>query len=163
MGKKRRILIIEDYPMLRIGLRGVLSQEADIEIAGETDNGRDTALLVAIFSADLVLIDLSLNGVDGVEAIADIKQYYPDTRILILTMHKADECVRESLLAGADGCILMDDAHDELCTAIRYVLNGRKYLSSGISAVNGYLDIDDSSGHGKGHNIHAVQHAIDWR
>lgn len=162
MGKKKRILIVEDYPLLRIGIRTLLSQEADIEIAGETGDGRDATLLVAIFSVDLVLMDLSLPGMNGMEAIADIKQRHPDTRVLVLAMHKADEYVQGSLMAGADGYVLKDDAHGELRTAIRCVLNGGNYLSSGISAATGYPYFDSSPGHGKGRNIHA-QHAIDWR
>ena len=163
MGKKKRILIIEDYPLLRIGIRALLSQEADIEVAGESDDGRDAVLLVKVFAADLVLMDLSLPGMSGMEAIADIKRHFPDTRVLVLTMHETSEYVRESLLAGADGYVLKDDAHDELRAAIRCVLNGKKYLSSRISAANGCLEAKKLSGYGKGHNIHAVQHAIDWR
>lgn len=163
MEKKKRILIIEDYPLLRIGIRALLAQEANIEIAGEADNGSDATLLVEIFAADLVLMDLSMSGMNGMEAIAAIKLRFPETLVLVLTMHKASEYVRESLLAGADGYVLKDDAHDELRIAIRQVLNGKNYLSSGISAANGCLEAGNSSGYGKGHYIHAVQHAIDWR
>ncbi|WP_435626663.1 response regulator [Candidatus Ferrigenium straubiae] len=163
MGKKKRILIIEDYPLLRIGIRTLLSREADIEVAGESDDSRDAALLVKVFAADLVLMDLPILGMSGMEAIADIKRHHPDTRVLVLTMHKAVECVHGSLLAGADGYVLKDDAHDELRTAIRCVLNGKKYLSYGISATNGCLDARDSLNHGKGHYICAVRHATDWR
>lgn len=158
MEEKKRILIVEDHPLLRAGLRALLSQEADTEIIGEADNGRDAMLLVATFAPHLALMDLSLPGMNGIEAIVDIKRRYPGTRVLVLTVHKADEYVRESLRAGADGYILKDGTHDELRAAIRSVLSGKTYLSSEISTrvANGYLDIDSSPGRFKGFNIYAT-------
>ncbi len=163
MKKRKRILIVDDYPMLRIGIRTLLAQEADIEIAGETSDGRDAAFLAEIFAADLVLMDLSLSGMSGMVAIAEIKRRRPRTLVLVLTMHKAIECVQGCLLAGADGYVLKEDAHGELRAAIRCVLNGKKYLSSGISPSNRHPGTRNSPEHGNRHYIHAVQHAIDWR
>jgi DNA-binding NarL/FixJ family response regulator len=141
MESKRRVLIVEDHTLLRVGLRALLERESDIEIAGEAGNGRDAIRLVSSLSLDLILMDLTLPGVNGVEAITEIKRRNPEIRILVLTLHRAEEYVQQSLKAGADGYILKDATHDELRVAIRSVLNGKTYLSPDISSkiISGYL------------------------
>jgi DNA-binding NarL/FixJ family response regulator len=147
MGGKKRILIVEDHTLLRAGLRALLSQDPDIEIVGESDNGRDAVRLIGTLAPNLVLMDLTMPGMNGIEAIADIKRRYPETRVLVLTIHKTDEYIHESLRAGADGYILKDATHDELRIAIRSVLNGKTYLSPDISGkvINRYLGSGKSS------------------
>jgi DNA-binding NarL/FixJ family response regulator len=144
MNNKQRILIVEDHTLLRAGLRALLSQDEDIEIVGEADNGRDAVRTVGLLNPDLVLMDLSMPGMNGFEAILDIKRRYPDTHVLVLTIHKTDEYIHESLRAGASGYILKDAAQDELRIAIHSVLKGKTYLSPDISAqvINGYLGSD---------------------
>jgi DNA-binding NarL/FixJ family response regulator len=141
MNEKRRILIVEDHTLLRAGLRALLLQDPDIEIVGEANNGRDAVQAVGLLAPHLVLMDLSMPGMNGIEAIMDIKRRYPGTRVLVLTIHKTDEYIHESLRAGADGYILKDATHDELRIAVRSVLNGKIYLSPDISSkvLNGYL------------------------
>ncbi len=148
MKEKKRVLIVEDHTLLRAGLKALLSRDEDIEIVGEAENGRDAARLVATVAPDLVLTDLSMPGMNGIESIVDIKRRYPGVRVLVLTIHKTDEYIFESMRAGADGYILKDASYDELRIAIRSVLNGKAYLSPDISAkvINGYLDTDKSSG-----------------
>jgi DNA-binding NarL/FixJ family response regulator len=140
MGKKR-IFIVEDHTLLRAGLRALLSQDPDIEIVGEADNGRDAIRAIGSLVPHLVLMDLSMPGMNGIEAMQDIKRRNPETRVLVLTIHKTDEYIHESLRAGADGYILKDATHDELRVAIRSVLNGKTYLSPDISGkvIHGYL------------------------
>lgn len=147
MNKKYRLLIVEDHTLLRAGLSALLSQEADIEIVGEAVNGRDAIKAVGVLAPHMVLMDLNTPGMNGIEAIQDIKQRYPETRVLVLTIHKTEEYIHESLRAGADGYILKDATHDELRVAIRSVLNGKSYLSPDISAkvINGYLGISQAS------------------
>jgi DNA-binding NarL/FixJ family response regulator len=148
MSKKQRILIVEDHTLLRAGLRALLTQDPDIEIVGEADNGRDAVQSIGTLTPHLVLMDLSMPGMNGIEAIRDIKRRYPETRVLVLTIHKTDEYIHESLRAGADGYILKDATHDELRVAIRSVLNGKTYLSPDISGkvINGYLGAGNSPG-----------------
>jgi DNA-binding NarL/FixJ family response regulator len=116
-------------------------QDPNIEIVGEADNGRDAVQAVGLLAPHLVLMDLSMPGMNGIEAIMDIKRRYPGTRVLVLTIHKTDEYIHESLRAGADGYILKDATHDELRIAVRSVLNGKTYLSPDISSkvIGGYL------------------------
>lgn len=141
MGGKQRVFIVEDHTLLRAGLRALLAQDPDIEIVGEADNGRDAIRAVGAMAPNLVLMDLSMPGMNGIEAMIDIKRRNPDIRILILTVHKTDEYVHESLRAGADGYILKDATHDELQAAIRSVLKGKTYLSPDISGrvISGFL------------------------
>jgi DNA-binding NarL/FixJ family response regulator len=141
MARPGRILIIEDHTLLRAGLRALLTHGGEFEVVGEFDNGRDAIRAVGTLAPDLVLIDLSMPGMDGVEAITEIRQRYPATRILVLTIHRAEEYVHSSLRAGANGYVLKDASHDELRVAIRSVLEGKTYLSPDVSSsvVRGYL------------------------
>ncbi|MFZ2161172.1 MAG: response regulator transcription factor [Sideroxyarcus sp.] len=147
MIEKKRIVIVEDHTLLRAGLRALLAQDPDIEIVGEADNGRDAIQLIGAKSPHLVLTDLSMPGMNGIEAIVDIKRRFPEVRVLVLTVHKTDEYIHESLRAGADGYILKDASHDELRIAIRSVLNGKTYLSPDISSkvIHGYLGTDKAN------------------
>ncbi|MEQ1668124.1 MAG: response regulator transcription factor [Sulfuriferula sp.] len=82
MSIKHRILIVEDHTLLRAGLRALLTQDPDIEIVGEADNGHDAVQAVGVLSPHLVLTDISMPGMNGIEAIRDIKRRYPETRVL---------------------------------------------------------------------------------
>ena len=148
MNTKRRIILVEDHTLLRAGLRALLCHDPDLEVVGEAANGRDAVRAISDLSPDLVIMDLTMPGMNGVEAIAQIKRHYPQVRILVLTLHRAEEYIHESLKAGADGYILKDASHDELRVAIRSVLNGKTYLSPDISnkVVSVYLGGGGKSG-----------------
>jgi DNA-binding NarL/FixJ family response regulator len=152
MRQKKRIMLVEDHTLLRAGLRALLSQEPDIEIAGEAGDGRDAVRLIASLAPNLVLMDLSMPGTNGIEAIFEIKKRFPQVKVLVLTLHRSDEYIQESLRAGADGYILKDASHDELRVAVRSVLSGKTYLSPDISSrvVHGYLGSNGGGGGGSG-------------
>ena len=141
MNKKHRIFIVDDHALLRAAMRALLSQDADLEVVGEADNGHDAIRGVAQTSPHLVLMDLSMRGMSGIEAIVDLKRRCPGVRLLVLTMHKADEYISASLRAGADGYMLKEGTHEELQVAVRSILGGKSYLSPDISSgvINGYL------------------------
>lgn len=143
MTKKRyRIVIAEDHRILREGLRFLLASNPDFEIIGEAEDGRGAIRCVDELRPDLVLMDLSMPKMNGLDAIAEVKNQCPDTKVLVLTVHKAEEYVFESLKAGADGYLLKDTTHTELILAVGTVLGGKPYLSPGISGdlVAGYLE-----------------------
>ena len=148
MGGKQRVFIVEDHTLLRAGLRSLLMQDQDLEIVGEADNGRDAIRAIGTLVPNLVLMDISMPGMNGIEAMLDIKRRNPEIRILILTIHKAEEYIHESLRAGADGYILKDATQDELRVAIRSVLGGKTYLSPDISGkvIHGFLGTGKTSG-----------------
>jgi DNA-binding NarL/FixJ family response regulator len=147
MERKHRILIVDDHTLLRAGLRALLAQDPSIEIVGEAANGRDAVRAIGQLSPNLVLMDLSMPGMNGVEAMTEIKRRYPDVRILVMTLHKTEDFIHASLQAGADGYILKDATREELRLAVRSVLQGKTYLSMDVSGkvVSGYLGGGKSS------------------
>ena len=141
MDNKRRIFIAEDHTILRAGLRAMLSSNPDYEIIGEAENGREAIRGVENNEPDLIILDLSMPRMNGLEAITEIKKISPEIKILVLTIHKTDEYILPVLKAGADGYMLKYDTQVELMTAIKSVLQGKRYLSPGVSqqVVEGYL------------------------
>lgn len=142
MGPKNRIVIVEDHTILREGLRSLFSSNPDFEIAGEAEDGREAVRCVEKLKPDLILTDLSMQRMNGMEAIREIKKRFPLTKILALTIHKTEEYILATLLAGADGYLLKDCTHAELLMAVKHVLSGKRYISPGISdkVLEGYLE-----------------------
>lgn len=142
MTGKKRVLIAEDHTILREGLKALLSSDPGLEIAGEAGDGIEAVRKVNELNPDLVLLDLTMPRMNGMEAIREIKRGSSETRVLVLTVHKTEEYVLASLRAGADGYVLKDSTQAELSLAIRTVLAGNNYLSPAISGkvISGYLD-----------------------
>ena len=142
MKRQYRIVIAEDHTILRDGLKALLSSAPDFEIVGEAEDGRDAIRCVERLIPDLVLMDLSMPRMNGMDAIREVKKRYPETKIIALTVHKEEEYVLTTLQAGADGYVLKDATHAELLMAIKNVLMGKPYLSPGVSekVIEGYLD-----------------------
>ena len=140
--EKRRIVIAEDYTILREGLRALLSSHPDLEIVGEAADGQTAIRTVERLKPDLALMDLSMPKMTGLDAIKEIKKRSPDTRVLVLTVHKTEEYILEAFKAGADGYVLKDASHNELGLAVSSVLSGHQYVSPGISdkLIEGYLE-----------------------
>jgi DNA-binding NarL/FixJ family response regulator len=134
MSSRHRILIAEDHALLRAGIRVLLAAEPDLEVVGEADNGRDAVRLAATLDPDLVLMDISMPGTNGLESVVELKRRSPAVKVLIITMHKTDEYIDRALRNGVSGYMLKESSHDELRTAIRTVLAGKVYLSPDISA-----------------------------
>jgi two-component system, NarL family, response regulator NreC len=141
MGLKKKIVIAEDHTILREGLRALLSSEPNYEIVGEAEDGRDAIRCVEKLVPDLLLIDLSMPRMNGMEAIREIKKRHTGVKIIALTVHKTEEYILATLEAGADGYVLKDATHDELVIAINSVLAGKPFLSPGVSdkVIEGYL------------------------
>jgi DNA-binding NarL/FixJ family response regulator len=142
MKKKHTIVIADDHTLFREGLRALLSAHDDLNVLGEAENGREALRAVAEHKPDLLLMDLSMPTMGGLEAIRELKGQAPATKILVLTIHETEEFVLEALHAGASGYILKDATHDELVLAIRSVLRDKRYLSPDVSAkvIEGYID-----------------------
>jgi two-component system response regulator NreC len=142
MSPKYRIVIAEDHTILREGLRSLLSSSPDLEIVGEAGDGREAVRCVEKLKPDLILTDLSMPRMNGMEAIREIKKQSPKTKILVLTVHKTEEYILATLKAGADGYLLKDSTHHELMMGVKNVLNGKHYISPEISekVIEGYLE-----------------------
>jgi DNA-binding NarL/FixJ family response regulator len=142
MEKRFRIVIAEDHTILREGLKSLLSSHAEFEIVGEAEDGREAIRRVEERKPDLILTDLSMPRMNGMEAIREIKRESPKTRILVLTVHRAEEYILSAFKAGADGYLLKDSTHAELVMAVRNVLSGKPYISPEVSkkVIEGYLE-----------------------
>jgi len=141
MQKKIRIVLAEDHIIVRDGIKSLISANPDFEISGEAGDGLEAVRMVDKLKPDLILMDLTMPKSNGLDAIGDIKNRSPETRILILTVHKIEEYVRACLKAGADGYLLKKSSHKELLNAIHHVISGEPYLDPGISdrIIEGYL------------------------
>jgi DNA-binding NarL/FixJ family response regulator len=141
MENQVKILIAEDHTILREGLKALLPASTDLAGIGEADDGRQAVHLAERLSPDLILMDLSMPRMDGLEAIREIKKRWPQIKVLALTVHKTEEYVLSALQAGVDGYLLKDATHQEMMTAVRSVLGGSRYLSPGVSdkVIAGYL------------------------
>jgi DNA-binding NarL/FixJ family response regulator len=147
---KHLILIVENHALLRAGLRALLSGDPDLEVVGEAANGHDAIQAVRTLQPSLVLMDISMPGMNGIEAMIDIKRRSPGVRIIVITMHKEDEYIHSSLSAGADGYLLKDAGNEEFQLAIRTVSRGQTYLSPAVSGamIQRYLGARESpAGH----------------
>ena len=147
MNDKVRIVLADDHTILREGLRALLTADDEIVVVGEAQDGREAVRCVERLEPDLLLMDLSMPRMSGMDAIREIKKRYPDTRIIALTVHKTEEYLLTTLQAGADGYVLKDATHDELVMAIRTVMAGKSYLSPDVSekVIEGYLVGKESS------------------
>ena len=142
MEDRYRIVLAEDHTILREGLRALLASEEGFEVVGEAEDGRSAVRCVEELAPDLVLMDVSMPRMTGVEATREIKSRYPETKVLALTVHNTEEYILEMLQAGADGYLLKDSTRAELLMAVKSVLGGKAFLSPGASekVIEGYLE-----------------------
>ena len=138
-----RVVIADDHHLVRKGFRALLDQEPDIEVVGEAVGGREALNLVEQLRPDVLVIDLEMPGMSGLEAVRRLKSQQRPLRILVLTMHKDTERILQALRAGAVGYILKDGAVSDLVNGIRTVYQEEVFLSPTISTrvVAGLLDL----------------------
>ena len=133
MSKKIRILLADDHAVVRQGFRMILGAQADMEIIGEAGNGREAVSMSEQLHPDVVVMDVAMPELNGIEATRRIMEQAPHTRILALSMHKDSVYVREILRAGARGYLLKDSIDVDLLAAVRAVGRGEGYLSPAVS------------------------------
>jgi len=136
--KRIRILLADDHTVVRQGFRMILSAQTDMEIVGEAGNGREAVELAATLRPDVVVMDVAMPELNGIEATRRLTADNPHIRVVALSMHKDSVYVREILRAGARGYLLKDSVADDLVAAVRAVAGGEGYLSPAIS--NAVLD-----------------------
>jgi two-component system, NarL family, response regulator NreC len=132
--RRIRILLADDHRVVRQGFRLILSQQPDIQVVGEASSGREAADLAVKLEPDVVIMDVAMPEINGVEATRLIRQNCPRAKVLILSMHSDAVYVRESLRAGARGYLLKDSIDRDLVAAVRAVSRGEGFLSPSISA-----------------------------
>jgi DNA-binding NarL/FixJ family response regulator len=128
------VLVADDHMIARTGIRHVLESEADFEVIGEAASGSEALALTLELQPDVVVLDISMPGVTGLEVAGRLRASSPDTRILIVSMHDQAEYVLESVRAGAHGYLLKDTAATELREAIRAVCQGGSYFSPPVAS-----------------------------
>jgi two-component system response regulator NreC len=136
-----RVLLAEDHTIVRKGLHALLADEADIEVIAEAEDGREAVRMTEELHPDVVLMDISMPGLGGLEATRQIKRWVPGVQVLVLTRHADEEYVFQILRAGASGYVVKSAAPAELVSAIRVVSQGGSFLSPAISrtVIEGYV------------------------
>ena len=130
-----RILLADDHAVLRAGLKALLNSEPDLTVVGEASNGREALAQIAALRPDVVVLDLMMPEVKGLDIIEDCTQQHPDTRVLVLTMHADTQYIRHVMQAGGAGYVLKSAADTELIAAIRQIAQGNSYLTPGVTNV----------------------------
>jgi DNA-binding NarL/FixJ family response regulator len=130
---KTRVLLAEDHTIVRKGLHALLDAEAAIEVIGEAQDGREALAKAEQLRPDVVVMDITMPGLNGLEATRLIKKRFPEVKVLILTVHSDEEYIRQILRAGASGYLVKQAAPHELTSAIQAVQRGESYLSPSVS------------------------------
>lgn len=128
-----RVLLVEDHHLVRAGFKALLSRLNEVEVVAEASDGRQALELITEIHPDVVLMDISMPRLNGVEATQRIVREYPQVRVIMLSMYTSEEYVLQSLTAGASGYLLKDSEPSEFEQAIQSVANGETYLCSGVS------------------------------
>ena len=144
-----RVLIVDDHPIVREGLRALISRQSDLEVCGEAEGASEAMEVVKSTNPDVAVIDISLKEGDGLELIRQIKQSHGSVRILVSSMHDESLYARRSLRAGALGYVSKENAARQIIDAIHRVLTGRIYLSERTSELllSQFLGQEDEFGH----------------
>ena len=129
-----RVVIADDHPVVRAGLRGMLKPESDIEVVAEAANGREAVSLVGRFEPEVVLMDLQMPELDGVAATKQIRDRHPDTNVLVLTTYDTDADITRAINAGATGYLLKDAPRQDLFRAIRAAARGESVLTPAVAS-----------------------------
>jgi DNA-binding NarL/FixJ family response regulator len=140
------ILLADDHPIVRQGLRDLLESQPGWKIIGEAGNGIDATDLVGQLKPNILVVDLMMPKIDGLEVTRRVRQLSPQTGVVILSMHANEAYVIEALRSGASGYVLKDSTTEELTEAIRHVLAGRRFLSAALSdrAIEAYAQKAES-------------------
>jgi len=147
-----RVLVVDDHTVVRAGIRLLLESETDIEVVGEAEDGQEAMNKAQHLAPDVVLMDLAMAGMSGLEATRRITRQWPDIRVLVLTMHDNDEYFFQALKAGASGYLLKESSPDELVAALRAVHKGGVFIYPSLASrlLDDYLQRVDAGEATKG-------------
>jgi DNA-binding NarL/FixJ family response regulator len=130
---KSRILVVDDHPIVRQGLALLINQEADLVVCGEAEEAMGAMHVLASSKPDVLIVDISLNGPDGLDLLKNIRNTYPTLPVLILSMHDESIYAERALRAGANGYIMKQEATEKVLVALRRILGGEIYVSDRIA------------------------------
>ncbi|OEU54942.1 MAG: DNA-binding response regulator [Desulfobulbaceae bacterium S3730MH12] len=124
-----RIVLADDHSLIRHGIKNLIKKHGQLQVVGEVSDGEELLDFLKIEPVDMVILDISMRKINGVEVAGRVKKKYPGIKILMLTMHDSQQVFYNAMVAGADGYLLKDDSGEELLIAIEKVQNGKKYIS----------------------------------
>jgi len=152
--KKIQVLLVDDHTIVRNGLRSILENTDQVEVIGEASNGEEALEKIPLLKPQIILVDISMPGISGIELIKRVTKQWTNIRPIILSMHNDDAYILKSVEAGAYGYLLKDATRDEMLTALHAVKNGEKYFNASVASVivNGYLS-----------QVHKVEKATESR
>lgn len=130
---KIRLMIVDDHEVVRLGMRAAFELEADIEVVGEASDGEEALAKMGVLDPQVILMDVRMQRMSGIEACREIKSRYPSVRIVMITSYSDEEAVFDSIMAGADGYLLKNVSRTELLKALRAVAAGQSLLDAGTS------------------------------
>ncbi len=130
---KIKVVIADDQEIVREGLKAMLHEEPWIEVVGEAGDGEEVLSFLERYDADLVLLDIGMPRMDGIACSANIRKYWPQTQILIISMHQSEQYVIDAFRAGANGYISKDSCKTEIVSAIRALADGNSYFTKDVS------------------------------
>jgi DNA-binding NarL/FixJ family response regulator len=133
MAKPYRVILADDHALVRRGLRRILEEKANLEIAAEVGDGLELLNVLNKIDPNMIVLDVSMPHLRGIEAIPEIRHVRPDVKVLMLTMHKEEEYLYQAISAGADGYLLKEDEEKELFVAIDSIQSGKIYISPGLA------------------------------
>jgi DNA-binding NarL/FixJ family response regulator len=130
-----KVLLVDDHAILRDGLRMVLDAQARISVVGEAEDGREAVDMVEDLHPDVVVMDIAMPNMNGLEATRQIKRRHPDVKVVILTMHENQQYLTQIVRVGATACVLKRSAGTELVTAVKAAARGESYFSPSIATM----------------------------
>jgi len=133
LGLKKRVLVVDDHPIVRQGLALLINRESDLLVCGEAEEAMGAMHVLASAKPDVLIVDISLNGPDGIDLLKNIRTTHPNLPVLILSMHDESIYAERALRAGANGYIMKQEATEKVLVALRRILNGEIYVSERIS------------------------------
>jgi len=130
---KKRVLVVDDHPIVRQGLALLINREPDLTVCGEAEDAHAAIQAVALAKPDILIVDISLNGPDGLDLLKDVRMRYPELPVLILSMHDESVYAERALRAGAQGYIMKQEATEKVLVAVRRILSNEIYISERIA------------------------------
>ena len=131
--RKRRVFVVDDHPIVRQGLTMLINREPDLTVCGEAEDAQSALQILPSLNPDIVAVDISLTGPDGLDLLKDIRMRLPDLPVLILSMHDESVYAERALRAGAQGYIMKQEATEKVLVALRRILNHEIYVSERIA------------------------------
>jgi DNA-binding NarL/FixJ family response regulator len=128
-----KIILADDHALFREGLKRILAEERDLKVIGEVADGLELLKILHNVKPDIIILDITMPNIRGIEAIQEIKTIHPESKILVLTMHREKEYLHQAISSGAHGYLLKEDADSELFSAIDKVKQGKIYISPKLS------------------------------